>query len=358
MGLICQFQRYTLTFKFDAGTSRGVLKERAIWIIKISDENKPEIYGLGEVGPLAGLSHDEGVDYQDILQTVTDQLRKTTLPVTEEKCLELAGAYAESQHPALRFGLEMALLDLWNGGRRLLYPSEFTAGKKKIPINGLIWMGEEAFMWDQANRKKEEGYSCIKMKIGAIDFNKELKILEGIRGLGVEILRTDANGAFSPDNALSYLKKLAPLRLHSIEQPIRAGQWKEMAELCRKSPVPLALDEELIGVYGEKREELLKAIKPQYIILKPMLLGGIQATREWIRLAEDHQIGWWITSALESNIGLNAICQMTALLHYEGHQGLGTGQLYENNFDSPLVTHGGYISYDPTRTWTFKYLEL
>ncbi len=346
-----------MRFRFRAGTSRGVLTEKKIWVIKIWHSENPEVFGLGEVAPLSGLSIDDGINYDEVLEDVKEDVGQAVLPESEDKCLTLAANLCPEGLPALHFALEMALVDLWKGGRRLLFSSAFTAGKEEIPINGLIWMGEEAFMREQARKKLQDGFTCIKMKIGAIGFEQELKILDLLRDEGVEILRVDANGAFSPGEALEKLQKLSGYQLHSIEQPIASGQWEQMAELCRAAPVPIALDEELIGVTGDDRGKLLDAIGPRFIILKPTLLGGIAATRSWIREAVDRDIGWWITSALESNIGLNAIAQMTAILNYTGHQGLGTGQLFENNFDSPMKVRNGHLYFDPAGKWDFKDLD-
>ncbi len=358
MSLKSAYEQYTLRFKFEAGTSRGTLTRKNIWVIKLWEKGHPDKYGLGEVGPLSGLSPDDGTAYDQILENISAELAHIELPATEEKCLALAASLAGSNHPALRFGLEMALLDLWSGGRRILFPSAFTAGKEEIPINGLIWMGDKAFMRQQVVEKVADDYSCIKMKIGAIDFESELDLLQYLNEAGVEIIRVDANGAFNPDNAMNKLDKLAAFGLHSIEQPIAAGQWEVMRELCKNTPVPIALDEELIGIANDQRGVLLDTIKPQYIILKPTLLGGISATRAWIKAAEEREIGWWITSALESNIGLNAIAQFTAISHYKGHQGLGTGQLYENNFDSPMQIRHGVMHYDTSIPWNLTELSI
>ena len=250
---------------------------------------------------------------------------------------------------SIRFGVEMALQDLAMGGRQLYFPSAFTEGRLAIEINGLIWMGDKSTMLQRIQQKLEAGFHCIKLKIGAIDFEAELSLLQYIRERfsreKVE-LRVDANGAFAPEEAMSKLEALAAFGLHSIEQPIRQGQWEEMAHLCRETPIPIALDEELIGVYGRKKKlELLEKVQPQYIILKPALCGGFSGAREWIELAEKRGIGWWVTSALESNIGLNALAQWVATLGNPMPQGLGTGQLYTNNLWSPLRQEGECLIY-------------
>jgi len=239
-----------------------------------------------------------------------------------------------------------------------LFPSPFTQGKKNIDINGLVWMGEESFMKQQIEEKLEQGFRCIKLKIGAIDFQKELNLLRFIRqnfdANTVEI-RVDANGAFAENIALHKLEQLAGYELHSIEQPIEKKHTDRMAELCKTTPIPIALDEELIGVFSwEEKEQLLEKIRPQYIILKPSFIGGFRGTKEWIDLAKKYQIGWWITSALESNIGLNAIAQWTFLQLNVMPQGLGTGGLYTNNFDCPLEVKEGQLIYNPAINWDVK----
>lgn len=351
MALQCSFQSYTLDFRFVAGTSRGTMTQRHCWFIRVWQADNPDVYGLGEVAPLPGLSMDGGLNYTEIIPQVFKDLKDKELPASESGCLALAASLSNDDQPALRFGLETALLDLWSGGKRLLFSSAFTAGQEDIPINGLIWMGDREFMRRQARQKIESGFTCIKMKIGAIDFEAELEILSMLRSEGIQVLRVDANGAFSPQEAPSILERLAAFDLHSIEQPIQPRQWEAMRTLCAESPVPVALDEELIGVRGERIGELLDELRPPYIILKPSLLGGIAATRDWVREAENRGIGWWMTSALESNIGLNAIAQLTAVFNYQGHQGLGTGQLYENNFKSPMCIRRGTMHYDKSHSW-------
>jgi L-alanine-DL-glutamate epimerase-like enolase superfamily enzyme len=259
------------------------------------------------------------------------------------------------EFPSIQFGVEMAFQSLVSETPYLLFPSDFTQGQKSIPINGLIWMGEESFMKEQIEEKLAAGFRCVKLKIGAIDFDKELQLLRFIRANftaeQVEI-RVDANGAFNENDALNKLIQLSEFELHSIEQPIAKNNTDRMSELCKTSPFPIALDEELIGVFSVlDKEALLLKIKPQYIILKPSFVGGFRGTQEWISLAEKHQIGWWITSALESNIGLNAIAQWTFLQHNLMPQGLGTGALYTNNFDCPLEVDRGQLWYDTNRNW-------
>ena len=262
------------------------------------------------------------------------------------------------EFPSIQFGLEQALLSVKSVNPFVLFPSNFTESKDSVNINGLIWMGSEAFMKKQIADKLETGFSTIKMKIGAIDFETELALLKSIRKefSSNEIeLRVDANGAFAPKEALDKLKRLSDFELHSIEQPIKQGQIGEMADLCAKTPIPIALDEELIGVFDvTKKKELLLTIKPQYIILKPSLVGGIRSSEEWIDLAEKQQAGWWITSALESNIGLNAIAQWTYTLRNKMPQGLGTGSLFTNNIESPLEVKNGYLHYNTNKNWKIK----
>ncbi|HLS29608.1 MAG TPA: o-succinylbenzoate synthase [Flavobacteriaceae bacterium] len=343
------FKKYLLDFKRPSGTSRGVLTEKETWFLKVEENGK---VGYGECGILRGLSIDDRPDYKEKLQWLCENINRDK----EELLKELI------EYPSIQFGLEMALQSLQADDPFVLFPSEFTKAKKEIPINGLIWMGEKSFMKSQIDQKLAEGFSCIKLKIGAIDFETELELLQFIRqefpAEKIE-LRVDANGAFSPEEALEKLKKLSQFDLHSIEQPIKQGQIEEMRKLCASTPLPIALDEELIGVFKkEDKRKLLEEISPQYIILKPSLVGGFSGTQEWINLAEELDIGWWITSALESNVGLNAIAQWTALKDTTMPQGLGTGSLYTNNLDSPLVVKGENITYQPDLTWNISALKF
>ena len=331
-----EYSRYLLHFKEDAGTSRGVLKEKETFFVKVWDESCPEVFGMGECALFRGLSADDRKNYEEKLEEVCQRIEEVKMEELEE-------------WSSIRFGVEMALQDLAMGGRQLYFPSAFTEGRLAIEINGLIWMGDKSTMLQRIQQKLEAGFHCIKLKIGAIDFEAELSLLQYIRERfsceKVE-LRVDTNGAFAPEEAMSKLEALAAFGLHSIEQPIRQGQWEEMAHLCRETPIPIALDEELIGVYGRKKKlELLEKVQPQYIILKPALCGGFSGAREWIELAEKRGIGWWVTSALESNIGLNALAQWVATLGNPMPQGLGTGQLYTNNLWSPLRQEGECLIY-------------
>ena len=336
------YQKYTLNFKRPSGTSRGVMTEKETWFIMLEHDGKR---GIGECGLLRGLSVDDRPDYQDKLRWACENIH-----LGEEA---LWNALVE--FPSIQFGVEMAFQSLKSDNPYVLFPSEFTEGTKNIPINGLVWMGAEAFMKQQIEEKIQQGFDCIKLKIGAIDFYKELELLRFIRSnYGAEIIeiRVDANGAFSSHEALYKLNQLYEFQIHSIEQPVAVNHHDTMADLCKATPVPIALDEELIGVFGrENKQSLLEKISPQYIILKPSLIGGFRGTAEWIAIAEKQNIGWWITSALESNLGLNAIAQWTFLQNNPMPQGLGTGGLYTNNFDCPLEVVSGQLKYDPKIDW-------
>jgi len=343
------YRKYTLHFKQPAGTSRGILRKKTSWFIRVAGSDNPGIYGYGECGPLPGLSPDDLTDFETILSYICKNFG------SEEDIKTIPAKY-----PSIRFGLGTALTDLHTGGKGILFPSDFTSGEDHITINGLIWMGDKAFMQKQIIRKLEEGYRVIKMKIGAIDFNRELELLKFIRTdfakENIEI-RLDANGAFLPAKAPEKLKRLSEFDIHSIEQPVRAGQWQTIAQICAKSPIPVALDEELIGPWDDtKKAALLDTIRPQYLILKPTLLGGFRECMTWITLAQERQTGWWITSALESNVGLNALAQWTYTLHNPLPQGLGTGMLYTNNFKSPLHTGAGRLYFDPYRNMNISSL--
>ena len=343
------YQKYVLNFKRPSGTSRGVLTEKETWFIILEKEGKK---GIGECGILRTLSIDDRPDYEEKLKWVCENIH-----LGKDKLWE-----ALLEFPSIQFGIEQAFLSLEAENPLLLFPSEFTNGQKSIFINGLVWMGDEVFMKQQIDEKLANGFKCIKLKIGAIDFQKELDLLRFIRSnFDAEIIeiRVDANGAFDLNLALDKLNQLTGFELHSIEQPIAKNNTDRMAELCRLTPFPIALDEELIGVFSlAEKEALLEKIKPQYIILKPSLVGGFRGTKEWIDLAEKQNIGWWITSALESNIGLNAIAQWTYTLKNSMPQGLGTGALYTNNFDCPLEVDKGQLWYRKDLKWNISPLQF
>ena len=348
-----RFSQRALRFNFPARTSRGALAEHLAWYLHLTDDTRPGPEGLGEAAPLAGLSPDYGPGFAAIVAGLCHRFNAgafATFGAAE------APAFVGAAYPALVFALETAVLDLAGGGRRQLYANAFARGAAALPINGLVWMGDAAFMREQIREKLAAGYRCLKLKIGSLDFGTELELLAEIRAVaGPErlVLRVDANGAFAPADALAKLRQLAAFHLHSIEQPIAAGQAEAMAALCRATPVPVALDEELIGVTDPARQAaLLDAIRPAYVVLKPTLLGGHAATRRWIALAQARGLGWWITSALESNVGLNAVAQLTGEYDVQGFaQGLGTGQLYHNNVAAPLHIAGGTLRYDPAGPW-------
>ncbi|HYH55455.1 MAG TPA: o-succinylbenzoate synthase [Anseongella sp.] len=346
--------RRALQFRFEARTSRGKLDHHTAYYLQLFNSENPETKGWGEAAPLAGLSVDFHPDFEQKLGRLAIAFNARNindLAEVENWLLEKE----LQQWPSLKFALETALLDLKNGGRKLLFDTAFSRGEAGIPINGLIWMGDETFMQNQIRQKLEQGYSCLKLKIGGLDFETECALLASIRQVaGAEelIIRLDANGAFRPEDALPKLEKLADYAIHSIEQPLKPGQPEAMQKVCAESPIPVALDEELIGVTDPaEQRNLLETIRPQYIILKPTLLGGLRESRNWIALAEERNIGWWITSALESNIGLNAIAQFTSTFNNLIPQGLGTGQLYHNNIASPLSIGKGYLFYDKNQAW-------
>lgn len=347
MSLLLSFTPHTLRFKFEAGTSRGVLTTKDTYILTVRDHEFPEVYGVGEAGPLKGLSVDYGPGFEEALTKVTRNFNLRAHAIDGWEVEDILEEIVPPDFPSIRFGLETALLDFLNGGRRIYFENDFSRGIQPIAINGLIWMGTPGFMAEQIEAKLENGFRTLKMKVGAVDFEQECCLLEGIRSRFSKediTLRVDANGAFSPAEALENLSRLAEYDLHSIEQPIRQGQPEAMAQLVRDAKLDIALDEELIGVsLKSDKVELLERIRPPYIILKPTLLGGFAHTREWIEIAGEMGIDWWVTSALESNIGLNAIAQFTAAFDNPLPQGLGTGQLYHNNFESGLLIENGYL---------------
>ncbi|MBD3724846.1 MAG: o-succinylbenzoate synthase [Flavobacteriaceae bacterium] len=347
--MLASYKKYILNFKRPSGTSRGILTEKETWFLILEENGK---IGIGECGILRTLSIDDRPDYEEKLKWVCENIHLGKDKLWDELI----------EFPSIQFGVEMAFLSLASKTPFELFPSAFTQGKESMEINGLVWMGEQAYMKQQIEEKLAQGFRCIKLKIGAIDFQKELELLRFIRQnfdeKTIEI-RVDANGAFGLNEALSKLIQLSDYKLHSIEQPIQKNNTDNMSELCKTTPFPIALDEEIIGVFGlENKEQLLAKIRPQYIILKPSLVGGFKGTLEWISIAEKLNIGWWITSALESNIGLNAITQFTFTLKNPMPQGLGTGGLYTNNFDCPLYIEKGRIHYNPNLIWDISALGI
>lgn len=336
------FQKYSLNFKNPSGTSRGILNTKETFFLEIFDGDKK---GIGECALFRGLSFDDVPNYEEKLSWLCENINENPEVLKQEL----------QNFPSIWFGYEQAILNL-NLPENIYFPSEFTEGKSSIKINGLIWMGNADFMQSQIQEKLEQGFNCIKLKIG-VDWASEKEILKNLRQkFSSEILelRVDANGGFSFEEAKIVLQELADLEIHSIEQPIKAGILRQtqrdkvyaMAELCAETPTPIALDEELIGIVNfEEKKQLLEQIKPQYIILKPALVGGFSGCDEWIFLAENLKIGWWITSALESNIGLNAIAQYTFLKNNKMPQGLGTGALFTNNLPSVLALNGDQLSF-------------
>lgn len=332
----------TLHFKQPAGTSRGVYTTRQSYYLTITDDDRPGIKGVGECATLPDLSCDAVPEYFKILSDICRMVEQTGyIPY------EMLRPY-----PSILFGLETAFAQLEANGSTRLYDTPFGRGEEGITINGLVWMGTFEEMYSRLEAKLKAGFHCVKLKIGAIDFNKELDLIKHIREAfdkNTIELRVDANGGFTPENAMARLEALAQYDIHSIEQPIKQHQWGEMARLCKETPLPIALDEELIGVNVKSMKEyLLDTIRPQYIILKPSLHGGMYGCKEWIQMAKERGIGSWITSALESNVGLNAIahyCAQTYGPAVSMPQGLGTGQLFTDNIEMPLMIEGDKIWY-------------
>lgn len=334
---------HPLEFKTPSGTSRGILTAKDSWYI-VREETDSK--GIGEISIIDGLGLESRADIEHCLAySRTD----------------IMGNIDFNNYPAIKFALEILERSDRSSDAFHLFDTPFYSSGIGIPINGLIWMGTKEQMYSQIKSKLSEGYRCLKLKIGAIDFEEELELLRYVRSQfsADEIeLRVDANGAFSPDTALEKLKRLAAYELHSIEQPIKAGQWEAMAQLCEDTPLAIALDEDLIGVSSPiDRQRLLETVRPHYIILKPSLIGGFQDADEWIALSESMKIGWWATSALESNIGLNAIAQWVSTKNINMPQGLGTGQLYTNNISSPLIINQGQLYYDLGKSWDQQWID-
>lgn len=340
-----RWQEHVLTPAFPLGTSKGTLQARAVWYLLLWRSDAPDIIGIGEAAPFPGHS----------LETAAEVRRALTALCNDTSNWQARIAMDLRSIPCVRFAAEQALQDLATGGQRLPYPSAFTRGEAGIPINGLVWMGDQATMRQRIAQQIAGGNRCIKLKIGAIGIQQELALLREVRNVfpAEELtLRVDANGAFTVEEASVILPQLAELEVESIEQPIAAGQAQAMAALCAHTPVPIALDEELIGHNAPGAQAaLLDRIRPQSIVLKPSLVGGWAATRSWIDAAQERGIGWWITSALESSIGLNAIAQWSATLPLDRPQGLGTGRVYTDNIPSPLYMERGALHYAPSEEW-------
>ena len=342
------FAPYLLHFKEPGGTSRGVLTEKPTFLIKVFDEEDRSRFGIGEAAVFPGLSPEADGNY---VWKLTELLANVAIGNPTDL----------SRHSSIQFGFEQALFDYSNGCQGIYFPTPFTEGRSEIEINGLVWMGDFDKMIERIDTKVEQGFRCLKLKIGAIDWRKEIEMIEYVRRRYNEnqlMIRVDANGGFTMDNALPRLKMLADLGIHSIEQPIPAGNPQMMAFLCQVSPLPIALDEELIGKgTTEERVATLDTIKPAYIILKPALCGGFSGGEEWIALAEERGVGWWVTSALESNVGLNAIAQWTASIGAKGPQGLGTGGVFTDNFVTPVSLDGDKLRYNPAVQFNYSQFD-
>ena len=348
--LQARYAPYRLLFKEPSGTSRGVMTYKDCYMVQLYDDAHPNRVGWGECALFRGLGSDDRPEYEAVLG---DACRNVGVRPFEEVVQSL------SEWTSIRFGFETAWQELMGWCD---YPSRFDTGEQPITINGLVWMGDKATMLQRIEEKLQAGFRCVKLKIGAIDFEAELDLLRVVRSRfsrnEIE-LRVDANGAFTPDEAPRKLDALAQYDLHSIEQPIKAGQWESMAQLCACTPIPIALDEELVlcrKVTPDLAAQLLDVIKPQYIVLKPSLTGGLTGSELWRKAAVERGVGWWITSALESNIGLSAIARYTASLPTDMPQGLGTGLLYTNNISSPLCQEGEILTYRPQGAWQYPRL--
>jgi o-succinylbenzoate synthase len=360
MPLRVSIHKYVFQFSFEARTSRGAMQDRTSWFVKMWNDENPAAFGVGECAPLVGLSTETEAEVELCLAKIEKQINngsiqlpsKNFTSLTELNSFLLANQI-DTTISSVRFALETALLDLANGGKRIIFKTKFLEGAP-IPINGLIWMSDIDEMLRQIDAKIKAGFSCIKLKVGGHDFEKECEVLQYIRkkyNSDDLVLRVDANGAFKPEEALHKLNVLAKFGVHSIEQPIKKG-LPEMVDLCRQSPMPIALDEELIGVQSlEAKKDLLTRIRPAYIILKPSLHGGLGGCEEWIEIAEKNGIGWWMTSALESSVGLNAIAQFTSHYPISRPHGLGTGTIYTNNIRSPLTVEAGELFYNNQIDW-------
>lgn len=347
--MILKIKEKAFAFSFHARTSRGTMQERICWFAILEDEDAG-VQGIGECAPLPGLSMESMEEAESMLEKLTGKADGWRIPSSEGEVFEWSKTLIPSAYSSVRMAMETAWLDCMHGGKRVVFPNSFVQGVP-IPINGLVWMGDENFMENQVQQRLNQGYDCIKIKIGGIDFEKELALLHRVRANFKGQLRLDANGAFTRSDVLTKLEALSQFDIHSLEQPLPAGDTF-LKELIRQSPIPIALDEELIPHldYAAKAQ-MMDTLHPSFIVLKPTLHGGFSGCREWIELAELHGAKWWLTSALESNVGLNAICQFAAAYPVDMPQGLGTGLIYSNNVPSPLEAQGGYIRYAAERSW-------
>jgi O-succinylbenzoate synthase len=356
MSLRATLHKKVFHFNFDARTSRGVMKDRPSWFIRIFDPSDPEKFGVGECAPLAGLSPELNDDFEGRVKSAVGAFNESGV-LTAPGNLDAIHSFIRAELPSIKsmssllFAFETAMLDFAHGGKRVIFNSSFLEGKT-IPINGLIWMGGMDFMLQQIEIKIRDGFRCIKLKVGGLDFERECDVLQYVRRKYFRdniTIRLDANGAFRPDDIMYKLTELSKFNIHSIEQPLKKGS-ELLPEICARSPIPIALDEELIGV--DDRAGLLKTVKPQFIILKPGLHGGLSGAAAWIEEAAKNQVGWWLTSALESNVGLSALAQFVGQYPVEIPQGLGTGSLYDDNFQSPLeVLRNGHLGLNRREEW-------
>jgi len=351
-----QVTKKTFRFSFKARTSRGLMKDRDCWFLKVSFDDQPEITGLGEVAPLEGLSLENNTRIESELIRLKDNLKIQGRP-DDLKPVTIEAFYGLSQFSSsVRFGAVTALLDLFNGGNRKIFDSPFFDGSP-ISINGLVWMDDADQMFESAEKKIKAGFKCIKIKVGSLRFEDECSMIEQIRlkyGVDKLTIRLDANGAFSPGEAESKLKKLSDYDIHSIEQPLNFSDSLKFPHLLKASPIPVALDEQLIGIYTtSQKTEIIKTINPAFLVIKPGLTGGFAEAEEWISLALENGSGWWITSALESPVGLNAIAQFTSQFQPVLPQGLGTGNVFENLFEHPLAVENGYLVLKKDQKWGF-----
>ena len=344
-----EYTPYTLDFKFQAKTSQGSMTDRRVWFVKVYDESG--FFGLGEVAPIDRLSPEDVEDVPEELNRIQSMILSFQAPTTEEEVWTMVQKLVTIDFPSIRFGLEVAFFDLLNGGEKKIFRNDLT--RVSIPINGLVWMGEVNFMKEQIKEKLDAGFNCIKLKVGALDFEAELAVIRELRSVSDNlVIRLDANGAFKVNEVLTRLKALTPFNIHSIEQPILPDQPEAMEIVCKKSQIPIALDEELVWVRNEQEKlKLLQEIKPHYLVLKPTIHGGFESVKNWIDLAEIQGVEWWITSYLESNIGLNAIAQFVSLYENSEYHGLGTGSLYHNNIISPIIINKGYFQYAQSSNW-------
>lgn len=351
-----EITKRVFNFRFEARTSRGIMPDRPCWFLKIRSAQYPTTFGIGEVAPLFGLSLETLQQVEEELDKLPTLLANATVPLNADPLVLEQSFRLSSFSSSMKFGVIMALLDLYHGGRKKYFDCPFFEGTP-MPINGLVWMADAETMLEKAEEKIFQGFNCIKLKVGGLDFEKECSVLQTIRSKFSPqelTIRLDANGAFTKQDVAEKLALLSSFHIHSIEQPLKPAEHLGYPDILFNSPIPVALDEQLIGRFSlVEKDHLVQALRPSFLVLKPGMVGGFSDCQQWISVAQNRGVGWWITSALESPLGLSAIAQFASLFDPEIPQGLGTGQVFEELFDHPLVVEKGHLWLNSAQKWGF-----